>query len=228
MMDHGEARELIREGARRCLGREPTPGEVEAAQAVALSETGYGSRWKEAGGGSNNWGAILATSSSDPQFNHRDENESGPYVAGFRIYATPAEGAAAVAREVLCSRHRPGVVAAIASGSLEAFSRALFGYYRPRQGQSVESRIADHADSIDNAIAALELAGLGRSLRRVPFDRPGPFRPAPPLEAPSSPPSSSPGSDGLGVLVALGLVAWAVASSSSRRPSRGRRSRAFA
>jgi hypothetical protein len=217
MMDHASARELIREGARRALHREPTEGEVEAAQAVALSETGYGSRWSGAGVGSNNWGAILASSPGEDQFSYRDENESGPYVAGFRRYPSDAEGAAAVAREVLASRWRPGVVAAIATGSIPAFSHALFGYYRGRQGQSQESREAEHVRSMDGAIGAMEAAGLGRTLRVGP---PGPREVPRMFPRPSAPfvPSSSGG--GLAAVAGAALLYYWAASSSSRRPSR--------
>lgn len=148
---HAWARQIIRQAFRQTMGREGSPAELQAAQAIGLGESGYGRGWGSEGGGSNNWGA--AQSHREPcgpdTFAHGDTHPTAsgsiPYRVCFRRYASDVDGAADMIR--LMYRKRPKVLAAVHRGSLEAFSTGMYGYYEG-VGPDKASRIRWHMKAV--------------------------------------------------------------------------------
>lgn len=145
-------------------------------QLVARAETFYG-RWKNAGAGSNNWGALqvgdLAAwkAAGRPYFQTADHHEDGTeYLGAFRAYATPAEGIRDMARTLL----KPNVVAAIMAGRTTDAVRAqrANGYFE----LPLDRYIAALAKNDPPVRAALTSGTAGPAVRDDASPRPSPTR----------------------------------------------------
>lgn len=153
------ARALIAKSLTRELGREPCPAELQAIQAVARYESEYGKGWKDAGIGSNNWGAIVSPT-CDPEwsFSYGDSSPArGKYTACFVRYDTPMAGAAALVRTIV---RRDSVMVNLCSlPHLEQFAASLYvtNYYAGA-GATGDERIARYNSA------------LVRHVRRISFE----------------------------------------------------------
>lgn len=156
-MSDRSAREILKKVWPGVMGEEPELPELQAAQAVTRGESGYGSTWKGACEGSNNWGAVQAgpppcgTNCLYTDTHPNDDGTSTRYDICFKTYATPEEGAAHMLR-ILFLRDRAkkaGVLKAAKSGDLKAFSTAMYdsGYYESF-GPTREARIAYHTKGL--------------------------------------------------------------------------------
>jgi hypothetical protein len=108
----------------------PTPGALQAVQAIARHESGPG--YGDGMGNANNWGSIHCTSGppcGDGCIEHTDTNAAGePYTTCFRRYETPEAGARDLLRELL---RRPQVRSVLSSGNAGAIANAMrtTGYF---------------------------------------------------------------------------------------------------
>ncbi len=147
------ARSLIAKSLTRELGREPCPAELQAIQAVARHETWYGRGWKQAGVGSNNWGAITAPK-CEPEwsFHHGDSApDRGKYQACFRRYASPSDGADALVRTI--TRRRVAMEDLCNLPTLAAFAGGLYETkYFAGFGDTVEQRIDTYRGSLEHEV----------------------------------------------------------------------------
>lgn len=128
---HSGARPIMVAAFKRVMGRDPTLAEIQYVQAVANLETSYGKGWKDercpGGSSSNNWGAVQARG-GEAQFPCTDSHPDGSrYQQGFKVYATPEDGAADVVKHVFVNR--PKTAAALASSSPTIF-RASYAMRR--------------------------------------------------------------------------------------------------
>lgn len=170
------AREIIIKAFPKVMGRQPTEGEIQAVQAVARLETGYGNGWKEAGRGSNNWGAIQCGSSCkvngkcdlSKSFEHRDSTPQDDgttkwYVTCFKKYPTPEDGAADLIATLFKSDRKSTkggqgtrgerLSAAVANGDLKGFSEAMYDtVYYEGFGKTKEERVANHMKAMNKAL----------------------------------------------------------------------------
>lgn len=95
---HREARDLAVEAFRNVVHAEPTWNDIRYLMAVSLHESTFGAAWKGDGEGSNNQGAIHATSTWPGRtFGGIDstpdaEGNATYYPEAFRAYDTPLEG----------------------------------------------------------------------------------------------------------------------------------------
>lgn len=181
-LDHAAAREHIDAGFRRIFGRAPTLPEAQCVQAVALIESGYGTAWKGAGAGQNNWGAVQYRtpaqlgmkeppyplySPDGKGFLYTDttpqaDGTSRSYAVYFRRYDTPAEGAADVVR--IAYERRPSVLEAASRGDLYGVSAALHATrYYEGFGRTVQDRINNHHKAMMRAVTSIARA-LGEPL----------------------------------------------------------------
>lgn len=169
-MNHTAARGIIIEAFTELTGRAPTRPEAQCVQGVAHLETGYGSGWRGAGVGSNNWGAIQCGSSwSGDRFSYtdthpNDDGTSTTYRVDFRRYPSPVAGALDLVRVVYFARGRDQHVLVPAGiGDTMGVSRGLHatGYYEGF-GATVEVRVRNHHAALCKGIleAARELDEL--------------------------------------------------------------------
>jgi len=162
---HEEARTILLDAFGRVFGRSPSLAEIQAVQAVALLETGYGRGWKGTGRGSNNWGAITTTRPDSLSFEHRDSRRDAgtgeivEYVTWFRGYPSPVDGAADLV-SVMYVR-RPSVLEAAKAADLYGVSRELreTSYYLGT-APTREGQIGSHFDRMQESVEAIS-AGLG-------------------------------------------------------------------
>lgn len=123
------AADVMREAWGLVHGRAPNEGELLYSLLVAKHESSFGRGWKGAMQGSNNWGAVqcgqAAISQGAACISWQDTHPDGrTYDVGFRKYASPAEGAADVVRNL--TKQRPSVWEVMrAKGSLADFARAM-------------------------------------------------------------------------------------------------------
>jgi hypothetical protein len=173
------------------LGRDPYAAEVYAVSCVARLETVYGSAWKGAGVGSNNWGAYQAGKQwTGQRFSYTDthpnaDGTNAPYRVDFRKYATALDGCRDLVRLLM----RMGCIgsdgAATRDRTFMSVSRQLYarGYYEGF-GRTPEERVANHCKAVTAAARTIAKAlnepiGLGdvpvpeRVLRCAP-ELPGP------------------------------------------------------
>lgn len=124
---------------------------VQGVQAIGWIEAGYGTTWKHAGVGSNNWGAIQdgrPPCDEDEAFLYVDthpnpDGTSSRYEACFRKYKSPAEGALHLVRQVY--GRRPSVVSAARAQNFPGISAELFHtHYFEGFGATPAERIANH------------------------------------------------------------------------------------
>ncbi len=157
-MPDSEARAVLLE-AFELRGITPTLPELQVAQAIARFEGGYGGGWKDAGVGSNNWGAVQCghTAPCGPGcFEYGDTHADGTGYRGcFRIYETPAKGAADFLRELY---RREGVPEAMRAGDATRVAQ------RMRETGYFEAPAARYALAIENNAKDLA-AQLGEPLK---------------------------------------------------------------
>jgi hypothetical protein len=131
----------------------PTRAELQASQAVARFEGGYGLGWPSSvQPPPHNWGAIQCGHTAPCGagcFEHGDSHADGSSYRGcFRRYPTPVDGAADLLRELY---RRPGVPEAMRAGDPAAIARAMrvSGYF-----EAPASRYADAIDRNAQAVAS--------------------------------------------------------------------------
>lgn len=129
----------------------PSPGGLQAVQAIARHESGPG--YGDGLGGANNWGSIHCTSGppcAETCVEHVDNDATGqPYATCFRKYATPEEGARDLLRELL---RRAQVRAVLSSGNAGAIAHAM------RQTAYFEAPVGVYATAIARNAKAVSLA----------------------------------------------------------------------
>lgn len=193
---HHYARALIVQGFKDIFSREPNLTEAQFAQAVALYESSYGRGWKDAGIGSNNWGAIQASRPPCNPATSFPYGDSSPtptgqrkYSACFKKYPTPLDGARDVIRVMY--KQRPSVLEAAKRGDLRGVSTAMrqTTYYEG-WGPTREIQIDGHVKAMTGALGKITRA-LGEPM-------------------PSSSSKSS-GGGVVGFLIIGGLTALAIA-----------------
>ena len=124
---HRNAAAVMREAWKAEHGAEPTPRELLFALAVADAETNYGRGWKAPCAGSNNWGARQITASEKakgvPSCEYTDSHPDGTrYPIGFKVYASPVDGARDVVRLLTTQRPETWAVMRNPRGTIYAFS----------------------------------------------------------------------------------------------------------
>jgi hypothetical protein len=129
-MTHTEGRSVLLAAWPLVTSEAPTRPELQIAAAVAVLETSYGTSWTGDGAGSNNWGAIKCVSVPRPPCEpdcFASLDRGGEWC--FRRYASPAEGAAAVVRQLTV--RRPTVWAAMRAGDVRrvALEMSRTGYF---------------------------------------------------------------------------------------------------
>lgn len=125
-LDYARALLVLRPAFVMAKGREPTGYELVWPGAVAAAETSFGQGWvkpNEACKGSNNWGAVQAVGSQPACQGTDTMPDRKSYAQGFRVYASPEEGAADAIKRVFASAG-DGILANPKTTSYE-FSRAL-------------------------------------------------------------------------------------------------------
>lgn len=206
---HEWARGVIQRAFPTVMGRQPTESEIQAVQAVAHLESSYGSGWKGAGRGSNNWGAIQCGSSCkvngrcDPSvsFEHRDSTPQPDgtnkwYVTCFKKYPTPEAGAADLIKTLFLSERKSVkgtdktktrgelLQEAVARGDLRAFSEAMYDtVYYEGTGKDKETRVSRHMGALNRALKDMTKS----SNRQIAMIDGGSSSPASVLPAQTSP-----------------------------------------
>jgi hypothetical protein len=161
---HRWARGVL-ERAAKARGLVPSRAELQGWAAVALVETQYGSGWKGAMAGSNNWGAVQAKP-GQPSAPWQDQHPDGTvYSQPFRVYSTPEEGAADLIRHLTALR--PMTWAAMRAGDWWQAGDAMrqesyFGGWCPKAaakfgGQAVRGLSKGPVDSWPEAQRACHL-----------------------------------------------------------------------
>lgn len=161
-------------------GETPNLAELQIAGAVANFESGYGTgHFNNQGtpvGNTNNWGAVMCSNTppcdgvtcfeaTDHGSNFiTSDNPSGAFQACFKLFATPAEGAAYFIRQITLVR--PNSWAAMKAGDIDGFSAHMFAehYYGGLPVNAPPSvRIANHAAAVDKGVKQIA-AALGEPI----------------------------------------------------------------
>ena len=171
-----EDRQAVIDGFTVHFKRAPSLPAAQLLHAVAIIESGFGRAWKSAvGRAANNYGAeqyatpeklglvepYPPVSPDGRGFLYTDtrpnaDGTSAPYHVYFKIYATPAAGAAGFARVVYEIRGRKTALAAAELGDVLGFSAALFDtVYYQGFGKNREIRIKHHYEAVMNAVTDL-------------------------------------------------------------------------
>lgn len=175
-LNHNAAREAVNQGFAATFGRPPTLPERQCVQAVGMLESAYGTAWKGAGVGSNNWGAIqyrtpsqLGLTAPYPPISPdgmgflytdtspQSDGTSRPYSVYFRRYTTPTKGARDLVRVVYSvAGRKESVLARASAGDTWGVSEGL---YRTRYyegfGKTPADRIANHHKALSRCISAI-------------------------------------------------------------------------
>ena len=143
-------------GARALLERvapEQALGTYQGIQGVALLESNYGMGWRGDGIGSNNWGAVHAPCGPGAFTADDSHPGSGRYTTCFRLYGSPAAGAASLVRIV---KRAPGAVQALEAGDLAGFASALYqaGFYEG-WGRTPEDRVLCYQRELSKAVGRI-------------------------------------------------------------------------
>ena len=130
MLSDAAAREVLRSVWVKAAGCPADDNSLTVAGAIGRSEGQYGAAF----GGINNWGAIQTAhpSGNDVQIDEYNPNRNPPEIrAWVKAYATPADGAYALLRELV---RRKGVQAAMKRGDWAGTATAMYdsGYYTTR------------------------------------------------------------------------------------------------
>lgn len=231
-MPDTEARAILEE-AFASRGQTPTLAELQAAQAVARFEGGYGGGWKDDGIGSHNWGAIQCghTAPCEPGcFEYGDSHADGSGYRGcFRIYDSDVAGAAALLHELY---RRADVPEAMVAGDATRVAEAMraTGYFEA-PASSYAAAVEAHAGAIAEALGEphLVVRGGGRvggqPLPTLPPQPPPPTFPGLPTAPPTPPPPhpevtrSRSSSDRIGTVVFIGGTLLAAATLLGRASS---------
>lgn len=166
-----------------------TPIEQQYLLTVARGESFYGLGWgnpnpdtirlseqfgidPRAGAGSNNWGAEQGTGSAG-SFPHVDHDSSGkPFVAQYRKYKTPAEGATGAARILLKSNVKQSLNTGIYSGPVMRFKKptlaqvSQFEFKKQFSGKQLEPIQAAVFTQSDNGYYELHPAKYLEAVKR--------------------------------------------------------------
>ncbi len=183
-MKHADARAIVLE-AWGGLPNAPTPTApaVQAVQAIALGESGYGEGWKATSAmhGSKNWGAVQCcrplADGTCPEGSapHGDRGPTGAYVACFKLYPTHVAGARDLLRELF---RRSAVRAALDGGDATRIAGAMYDsrYFTATKEEVGGSPSATRANAVARYGSAIEhnAAIIAKSLGEpVYVKRPG-------------------------------------------------------
>lgn len=141
----------------------PSLNELRILEAVALHETTFGAGWKGAGVGSNNMGAIHATSSwTGDTFQAVDTEPTSTggattYEQAFRKYPSAVEGWKDLVRELYL--RRSSVRKAAATGNPLSVAQAMYAtkYFRG-QGATDDERIRGYAQALADMLWEIDRA----------------------------------------------------------------------
>jgi hypothetical protein len=161
--DHVRARAVLLAAFRQVMKREPTAIEIQAVQAIALHETGYGKL--AAFPGSHNWGGVqipgtwgasecpeagLLWKDSHPKPDGTDVVQS----VCFRSYPDDVTGAIDLVRNV--TKARPKTLAALATGDADQIAAAMYAeHYYEGHGKTPAERVAGYAKGLARRAAEI-------------------------------------------------------------------------
>lgn len=162
---HQQATALAREAFETVIHSVPTVNELRVLLAVALHETTFGAGWRDEGAGSNNMGALHATSSWPGEtFGGTDSSPTDAggkiiYPQAFRKYATPLEGWEDLVRVLYVQMSK--VRQAAATGDARAVARAMYAakYYQG-SGATEAERIGGYEQALINALWEIDHYGF--------------------------------------------------------------------
>lgn len=171
--DHAGARAVVAQAFRNVTGREASQTELQAIQAIAHMETGYGQFSPFAG--SHNWGAVqaLGTYGKDPSEMGPDvlpwhdthpnpDGTSTTYSVGFRKYPDDVAGASDTVRELTI--RRPKTFQALGTGDADLIAAAMrLEKYYEGKGATEADRVANYAKAISSRAKQIA-AGLGEPI----------------------------------------------------------------
>lgn len=165
---HQQATALAREAFESVIHASPTANELRMLLAVALHETKFGAAWQDEGAGSNNMGAIQATSSWTGQtFGGVDTHptETGgavSYKQAFRKYPSALEGWQDLVRVLYVQMGAVRVAAA--TGDPRAVAKAMrAAKYYEGQGATQAERIGNYEQALVNALWEIDHFGQVKS-----------------------------------------------------------------
>lgn len=211
----------------------PTLGEVQAVQAIARFEGGYGENWKGAGFGSHNWGAVQcrrAAPCPEGCFQQGDSDHAGRgYQACFRRYESAVAGAADFLMEIY---RRAGVPEALRTGDARAIAhkmRAALYFTAPVEDYATAmeknardiAKILDEPHVVYRGIRKGDAAEVTRVMEIPPVPEPAPPAPAAvPIEPEVAPPvEEERGGPSLGwVLAGIAAAGLVVIRMRTRQP----------
>ncbi len=159
--DHAGARRVLTEAWRRIVKRDPTAAEIQAVQAIALHETGYGQLGPFSG--SHNWGGVQVPGSQGAtecgpggflwhDTTPRPDGSDERYSVCFRTYADDVAGASDVVRNLTATR--PKTFAALATGDADRIAGAMYiEHYYEEHGKTPAERIARYAQALSRRAA---------------------------------------------------------------------------
>lgn len=166
------ARQAVIDGwAKAKPGYQPSLAELQAVQAVSRLESGYGSwgnhpKCGNNGVGSNNWGSTqypkLPKDGNCPEGTFLCEDYDAVHDHHYKVcfykYATPADGAASVVRNMTAPQ-RPKTGEAIKTGDAVAISTAMYDEkYYGGFGKTREERIEGHVKALTGAAQKIAAA----------------------------------------------------------------------
>jgi peptidoglycan hydrolase-like protein with peptidoglycan-binding domain len=181
MVLHADARAQAAVGYWLHFGREVTLPELQILCGIGWLETRYGSAWPQGrGAGSNNMGAVQATAAwTGETFTSKDthpqpDGSSIPYIVKFKVYPTPEEGWADVAK-IAFKTAPANVLLAAQKGDIYSVSRGMYynGYYEGF-GKNAKERIQHHYEALYKGIV------LANQTLGQPMPDGGPTPPPPP------------------------------------------------
>jgi len=150
-----QARAILVAAYRKRGVERPTLAEVQAVQAIARFEGGYGRRWDGAGIEHNNWGAVQCLRKApcpDGCFQYTDSDHRGVNYQGcFRRYQSPVDGAADLIMELY---RRDQVPEALQTGDARAIA------HRMKAARYFTAAVEDYARAMEmNAKDIAEAVG---------------------------------------------------------------------
>jgi hypothetical protein len=160
---HAKARVDALEAFTEVVHARPSLNELRIVEAVALHETTFGAGWKGAGVGSNNMGAVHASSGwTGESFDATDTEPTSTggattYAQAFRKYPSAVEGWKDLVRELYL--RRSSVRKAAASGNPLSVAKAMYAtkYFRG-QGATDDERIRGYAQALADGLWEIDRA----------------------------------------------------------------------
>lgn len=123
--EHAVARQVIVAGFQRAVGRQPSTFEAQYLQAIALTETHYGTSWTAPCDSSHNWGGYQAKPDEESCAWSDSLPDGTRYDQPFKVYPDDVAGAADFI--ALIYNHMPDARAALEKGaSVRDVSEALY------------------------------------------------------------------------------------------------------